>query len=163
MTQHPEFCLCNMCCGTPNSNKPSELFEGENSSLRKTFDNSTQNPQEKECCDKCNSEILAKLAKRNSVCEDFLCPCHQEKECKHRIIIHDKCAECGNHHPQQSEWEERFNIFMGTPTFPENKVLHENLKSFIQLEINRAREEEREAIMRRKILTILKKEEDNKK
>lgn len=63
--------------------KPSEVFEGENSSLRKTFDEATKKSN-KECCEKCENKGHGsdpyELGIYAWYCNNKSCPCHQQPE-----------------------------------------------------------------------------------
>jgi len=71
--------------------KPSEVFEGENSSLRKTFDEATKKAN-KECCDKCTYLIGGLIHGNREVCRNNDCHCH--------------CRICGEVLREQNEKEE---------------------------------------------------------
>jgi len=110
--------------------KPSEVFEGENSSLRKTFDEATRHQQpEKKCehpmiesnmcasyCRICG-EVLREQNEKEEFNEDARVIDMLEKHI-HRHIDHSRCS-CGKlcdcdesniSHPEPSrEWEEEFD------------------------------------------------------
>lgn len=79
--------------------KPSEIFEGENSSLRKTFDKATQQPERHlpDCQAKCNCAV--KIAQFKAFKP------HQQPE---KEPTSSRSQQNDNSHPEPSEdWEKR--------------------------------------------------------